>query len=94
MGLNFCDVDNDGFLDFYLGSGNPPYASALPNIKAVLEYAAPGKLVFGTDVPFGGDGHFIREILDDLPHNGLTAAQAVGVRYGNAEMLFPRLKQA
>jgi tetratricopeptide (TPR) repeat protein len=32
MGLNFGDIDNDGFLDFYLGSGNPSYASAIPNL--------------------------------------------------------------
>jgi hypothetical protein len=32
MGLNFGDIDNDGFLDFYLGSGNPSYASLLPNV--------------------------------------------------------------
>jgi tetratricopeptide (TPR) repeat protein len=32
MGLNFGDIDNDGFLDFYLGSGNPSYASPVPNV--------------------------------------------------------------
>ncbi|HXB71377.1 MAG TPA: FG-GAP-like repeat-containing protein, partial [Candidatus Acidoferrales bacterium] len=32
MGLNFGDIDNDGFLDFYLGSGNPSYASPIPNV--------------------------------------------------------------
>jgi FG-GAP-like repeat/ASPIC and UnbV/PPIC-type PPIASE domain len=32
MGLNFGDVDNDGFPDFYLGSGNPSYASPIPNV--------------------------------------------------------------
>ena len=32
MGLNAGDIDNDGFLDFYLGSGNPSYASPLPNV--------------------------------------------------------------
>ena len=32
MGLNFGDLDNDGFLDFYLGSGNPSFASAIPNV--------------------------------------------------------------
>jgi len=32
MGLNFGDIDNDGFLDFYLGSGNPSYASLIPNL--------------------------------------------------------------
>jgi len=31
MGSNFGDVDNDGFLDFYLGTGTPPYGDILPN---------------------------------------------------------------
>jgi hypothetical protein len=32
MGSNFGDVDNDGFLDFYLGTGTPPYGDILPNV--------------------------------------------------------------
>ncbi|WP_205509992.1 CRTAC1 family protein [Longitalea arenae] len=31
MGGNFGDIDNDGWLDFYLGTGNPQYASLVPN---------------------------------------------------------------
>ncbi len=31
MGGNFGDVDNDGWLDLYLGTGNPQYASLVPN---------------------------------------------------------------
>jgi hypothetical protein len=31
MGCNFGDIDNDGFLDLYLGMGNPSYSSLLPN---------------------------------------------------------------
>jgi predicted TIM-barrel fold metal-dependent hydrolase len=68
-------------------------ASARPNMKAVLELASASKLVFGTDVPYGGNGQFIRELLADLPRNGLSEAEAAGVRYGNAEVLFPRFKQ-
>ena len=32
MGGNFGDFDNDGFLDIYLGTGNPSYASLVPNV--------------------------------------------------------------
>jgi tetratricopeptide (TPR) repeat protein len=45
MGANFGDIDNDGFLDMYLGTGNPSYASLYPN---VLLHNKDGK--FFTDV--------------------------------------------
>jgi tetratricopeptide (TPR) repeat protein len=32
MGANFGDLDNDGFLDFYLGTGAPSYAALMPNV--------------------------------------------------------------
>ena len=32
MGSNFGDLDGDGFLDFYLGTGDPEYASIMPNL--------------------------------------------------------------
>ncbi|HKQ76933.1 MAG TPA: FG-GAP-like repeat-containing protein [Blastocatellia bacterium] len=31
MGANFGDLDNDGFLDFYLGTGAPSFAALMPN---------------------------------------------------------------
>jgi len=35
MGSNFGDLDNDGYLDFYLGTGDPDYASLMPNLMFV-----------------------------------------------------------
>ena len=32
MGSNFGDIDNDGFLDFYLGTGRPEYRYLVPNV--------------------------------------------------------------
>ena len=32
MGANFGDIDNDGFLDFYLGTGSPSFSSLVPNL--------------------------------------------------------------
>ncbi len=31
MGCNFGDIDNDGWLDYYLGTGAPEYTSIIPN---------------------------------------------------------------
>ncbi len=31
MGANFGDIDDDGWLDFYLGTGAPSYATLMPN---------------------------------------------------------------
>ena len=32
MGANFGDIDNDGYLDMYLGTGSPPYGNLLPSV--------------------------------------------------------------
>jgi hypothetical protein len=31
MGCNFGDLDNDGWLDFYVGTGNPNFSTLVPN---------------------------------------------------------------
>ena len=43
MGSNFGDFDNDGFLDFYLGTGDPNLATLVPNrmFKNVAGSASP-----------------------------------------------------
>ncbi|MCZ6795879.1 MAG: FG-GAP-like repeat-containing protein, partial [Planctomycetota bacterium] len=32
MGCNFGDIDNDGYLDFYLGTGYPEFEGLMPNV--------------------------------------------------------------
>lgn len=53
MGGNYGDLDNDGFLDFYLGTGYPDYEALMPN---VMYHNRAGKQF--EDVTFaGGFGH-------------------------------------
>ncbi|MEC7583841.1 MAG: CRTAC1 family protein [Planctomycetota bacterium] len=37
MGSNFGDINNDGWLDFYLGTGDPHYYSLMPNLLFLNE---------------------------------------------------------
>jgi hypothetical protein len=63
MGANFGDIDNDGWLDFYLGTGNPDYRSLVPNkmfrslggkgFQDVTTSAKVGSLQKGHGVGFG-----------------------------------------
>jgi hypothetical protein len=53
MGANFGDLDNDGFLDFYLGTGDPSYHSLMPN----LMYLNRGGSGFVDVTMAGGFGH-------------------------------------
>jgi hypothetical protein len=53
MGTNFGDLNEDGHLDIYLGTGAPPYEAFMPN----LMYLNNGDGTF-TDITFsGGFGH-------------------------------------
>ncbi len=53
MGSNFGDLDNDGYLDFYLGTGDPSLASIVPNLM-FLNQAGQG---FEDVTIAGGFGH-------------------------------------
>ena len=53
MGANFGDLDNDGFLDFYLGTGYPDYEALMPN---VMYHNQKGKCFEDVTVA-GGFGH-------------------------------------
>jgi hypothetical protein len=53
MGANFGDLDNDGFLDVYLGTGTPSLAALVPNI--MLKNDAGKRFLDVTEVT--GTGH-------------------------------------
>jgi hypothetical protein len=69
MGSNYGDLDNDGFLDFYIGTGDPDYRAMVPNrmfrnangtfFQEVTASGGFGHLQKGHGVAFGdldGDG--------------------------------------
>ena len=53
MGSNFGDLDNDGWLDFYLGTGYPDYEALMPNVM----YRNDGGKRFQDVTWNGGFGH-------------------------------------
>ena len=69
MGANFGDLDHDGFLDFYLGTGDTDYAELMPN---VLYWNQAGQHF--VDVTFAsGLGHLQKGhgvVFADLDHDG------------------------
>jgi hypothetical protein len=82
MGANFGDIDNDGFLDMYLGTGNPSYASLVPSLllrnksgKAFVDVTASsgtGELHKGHGVAFAdldqdGDQEIVFEVGGATP---------------------------
>jgi tetratricopeptide (TPR) repeat protein len=71
MGANFGDIDNDGFLDMYLGTGNPDYKSLIPN--KLFRNMGNGKFVDVTSSGRVGNlqkGHGVA--LNDLDNDGDT----------------------
>ena len=53
MGANFGDLDNDGFLDFYAGTGDPNLTTLIPN----LMFRSDGGRRFIDVTTAGGFGH-------------------------------------
>ena len=56
MGSNFGDLDNDGYLDYFLGTGYPGYEALLPNVM----YRSVGGERFTNVTYAGGFGHLAK----------------------------------
>ncbi len=69
MGANFGDLDNDGWLDCYFGTGTPEFAALLPNRM----FRNAGGKVFQDVTTAGGFGHLQKGhavSFADLDHDG------------------------
>ena len=69
MGANFGDLDNDGYLDFYLGTGSSPFHSLMPNVM----YRNQNGNGFADVTYTGGFGHLQKGhgvVFADLDHDG------------------------
>jgi hypothetical protein len=69
MGSNFGDLDGDGFLDFYLGTGDPAYHNLMPNMM----YLNRGGKAFDDVTMAGGFGHLQKGhavVFADLDNDG------------------------
>ncbi len=89
MGANFGDLDNDGYLDFYLGTGYPDYHTVMPN----LMYRNHGGTRFSNVTYSGGFGHLQKGhavAFADLDNDGdqdvfeQMGGAFPGDRFGNA----------
>jgi hypothetical protein len=69
MGANFGDLDNDGWLDIYLGTGDPDYRTLTPNVMLRSD----GGRRFQDVTTSGGFGHLQKGhgvAFADLDHDG------------------------
>ncbi len=69
MGANFGDIDADGFLDFYLGTGDTDYSEIMPNLLYLsLAGQRFADLTFASGLGHLQKGHAV--VFADLDHDG------------------------
>lgn len=98
MGANFGDVDNDGFPDFYLGTGYPAYEALMPNLlfrnrggtgfSNVTTAAGVGHLQKGHGVAFAdldndGDQDIFVKLAGSFPGDAYGSALFENPGFGN-----------
>ena len=91
MGANFGDVDNDGYLDIYMGTGDPSYSSLLPNVllhnkegKSFVDITASS----GTGELHKGHGVAFADIDNDGDEDILTVIGGAALGDAHAFRLF------
>ncbi|MCE2559561.1 MAG: CRTAC1 family protein [Acidobacteria bacterium] len=98
MGSNFGDLDGDGFLDFYLGTGYPDYEAVMPNVlyrslggerfvdvslAAGFGHLQKGHAVVFADIDSDGDLDVFEQMGGAFPGDGFGDALFENPGFGN-----------
>ena len=98
MGSNFGDLDGDGFVDFYLGTGYPDYEAVMPNVlyrslggerfvdvslAAGFGHLQKGHAVVFADIDSDGDLDVFEQMGGAFPGDGFGDALFENPGFGN-----------